>query len=141
MVVLDVDGVLNIDDVQEGNILNRIQPLSGQSLQDSHLVGRPLSEVERYFIEQALTITNGNREEASRMLGIGERTLYRVIQDWKLQDKIKKALSENSNDMEKAAHSLGMKPDSLQRKLKKLAISTDSEEDSVSQDTEDQTDS
>jgi transcriptional regulator with GAF, ATPase, and Fis domain len=64
-----------------------------------------------------------------------------VIQDWKLQDKIKKALSENSNDMEKAAHSLGMKPDSLQRKLKKLAISTDSEEDSVSQDTEDQTDS
>jgi two-component system response regulator HydG len=141
MVVLDVDGVLNIDDVQEGNILNRIQPLSGQSLQDSHLVGRPLSEVERYFIEQALTITNGNREEASRMLGIGERTLYRVIQDWKLQDKIKKALSENSNDMEKAAHSLGMKPDSLQRKLKKLAISTDSEEDSVSQDTDDQTDS
>jgi two-component system response regulator HydG len=136
MVVLDVDGILNIDDVQEGNILNRIQPLSGQSPQASHLIGRPLSEVERFFIEQALSLTNGNREEASRMLGIGERTLYRVIQDWKLQDKIKKALSENSNDMEKAAKSLGMKSDSLQRKLKKLALTPDSEDDSPTRETD-----
>ena len=136
MVVLDVDGILNIDDVQEGNILNRIQPLSGQSPQASHLIGRPLSEVERFFIEQALSLTNGNREEASRMLGIGERTLYRVIQDWKLQDKIKKALSENSNDMEKAAKSLGMKSDSLQRKLKKLALTPDSEDDSLTRETD-----
>ncbi|RLS85883.1 MAG: sigma-54-dependent Fis family transcriptional regulator, partial [Planctomycetota bacterium] len=136
MVVLDVDGVLNIDDVQEGNILNRIQPLSGQSPQASHLIGRPLSEVERFFIEQALSLTNGNREEASRMLGIGERTLYRVIQDWKLQDKIKKALAENSNDMEKAAKSLGMKSDSLIRKLKKLALTPDSEDDSLTRKTD-----
>jgi len=124
MVVLDVDSTLNIDDVQEGNILNRIQPGTGQSLQASHLIGRPLAEVERFYIEQSLALTNGNREEAARMLGIGERTLYRVIQDWKLQDKIKKALSENSNDMEKAAKSLGMKADSLQKKLKKLAVSS-----------------
>lgn len=136
MVVLDVDGVLNIDDVQEGNILNRIQPLSGQSPQASHLIGRPLSEVERFFIEQALSLTNGNREEASRMLGIGERTLYRVIQDWKLQDKIKKALAENSHDMEKAAKSLGMKSDSLIRKLKKLALTPDSEDDSPTRKTD-----
>ena len=27
------------------------------------------------------------------MLGIGERTLYRVIQDWKLQDRIREALA------------------------------------------------
>jgi DNA-binding NtrC family response regulator len=53
-----------------------------------------------------------------------------VIQDWKLQDKIKKALAENSNDMEKAAKSLGMKSDSLIRKLKKLALTPDSEDDS-----------
>jgi transcriptional regulator with PAS, ATPase and Fis domain len=70
------------------------------------------------------------------MLGIGERTLYRVIQDWKLQDKIKKALSENSNDMEKAAKSLGMKSDSLQRKLKKLALTPDSEDDSPTRETD-----
>ena len=70
------------------------------------------------------------------MLGIGERTLYRVIQDWKLQDKIKKALSENSNDMEKAAKSLGMKSDSLIRKLKKLALTPDSEDDSLTRKTD-----
>ena len=37
------------------------------------------------------------------MLGIGERTLYRVIQDWKLQDKIKAALAEANGNLEKAA--------------------------------------
>lgn len=58
------------------------------------LVGRPLSEVERYYIEQALSLMQGNREEAAKVLGIGERTLYRVIQDWKLQDKIKEALAQ-----------------------------------------------
>ena len=52
-------------------------------------MGRPLAEVERYYIEQALQLTGGNREEAARMLGIGERTLYRVIQDWKQQDRIR----------------------------------------------------
>ena len=41
-----------------------------------------------------LAQTGGNREEASRILGIGERTLYRIIQDWKLQDKIRAALNE-----------------------------------------------
>lgn len=126
MVVLDVDGVLNIDDVQEGDILHKIQPAGTGSNQASHLIGKPLSEVERYFIEQALILTDGNREEASRMLGIGERTLYRVIQDWKLQDKIKSALLDHNNDTARAAESLGMKPQSLARKLKKLALSSES---------------
>lgn len=128
MVVLDMDGILNIDDVQEGNILHKIQPAGNSGTQTSHLVGRPLSEVERYYIEQALLLTNGNREEASSMLGIGERTLYRVIQDWKLQDRIKAALSDHGNDMNKAAAALGMKPQALARKLKKLALKGGSEE-------------
>jgi len=128
MVVLDMDGILNIDDVQEGNILHKIQPAGNSGTQTSHLVGRPLSEVERYYIEQALLLTNGNREEASSMLGIGERTLYRVIQDWKLQDRIKAALSDHGNDMNKAGAALGMKPQALARKLKKLALKGGSEE-------------
>ena len=57
-------------------------------------MGRPLSEVERYYIEKTLELTGGNREEAARMLGIGERTLYRDMQDWKVQDQIKQALAE-----------------------------------------------
>jgi DNA-binding NtrC family response regulator len=85
----------------------------------SHLVGRPLSEVERYYIEQALNLTEGNREEAARMLGIGERTLYRVIQEWKLQDKIRQALEESHHDLAAAAKSLNMKEAALERKIKK----------------------
>ena len=48
-----------------------------------HLVGRPLEEVERYYTEKALELTCGNREEAAKMLGIAERTLYRKLQEWK----------------------------------------------------------
>ena len=53
------------------------------------------------------------------MLGIGERTLYRVIQDWKLQDKIRKALDDAGNDVAAAAKALNMKEAALERKIKK----------------------
>ena len=48
-----------------------------------HLVGRPLEEVERYYMERALELTGGNREEAAKMLAISERTMYRKLQEWK----------------------------------------------------------
>ena len=60
---------------------------SGQAAGPSSLVGRPLSEVERYYTEQALALTDGNREEAAKMLGIGERTLYRNIKEWEQQNE------------------------------------------------------
>jgi len=41
--------------------------------------GRTLSEVERVVIARALKEVNGNRRQAAKMLGIGERTLYRKI--------------------------------------------------------------
>jgi two-component system response regulator HydG len=47
------------------------------------MVGRPLADVERYYTERALDLTNNNREEAAKLLGIGERTLYRKLQEWK----------------------------------------------------------
>jgi two-component system, NtrC family, response regulator HydG len=48
------------------------------------LVGRSMSEIERYFITETLKLTGGNREEAASMLGIGERTLYRKIKEYQL---------------------------------------------------------
>ena len=51
------------------------------------LVGRPLAEVERYYTERALALAGGKRDEAARMLGIGERTLYRNLQKWKTEDE------------------------------------------------------
>ena len=85
MIVLDLDGELTLDDLPEDAGI-RPSGLSGgpvQATSADHLIGRPLEEVERYYMEKALEMTRGNREEAARMLAIGERTLYRKIQQWK----------------------------------------------------------
>ena len=83
------------------------------------LVGRPLAEVERYYIEKTLEQKGGNREVAAKLLGIGERTLYRVIQEWKLQDKVRQALTDTAWDIEAAGRKLNLKPSTLERKVKK----------------------
>ncbi len=121
MVVLDVDGVLGLDDVQDSQVLKMPLP-SSHAAGPSSLVGRPLSEVERYYTEQALTLTEGNREEAARMLGIGERTLYRNIKEWETQNKIRQTLEGTHGDVTAAARELGMEEKELQRKAKKLGL-------------------
>ncbi len=122
MVVQDQDGVLGLDDLQA--VDNRLLPQSPAAgpASPAGLAGRPLSEVERYYVERALELTSGNREEAARMLGIGERTLYRVIQDWKLQDRIRQALTEAGGNLEEAARQLGMKEAVLRRKVKRWGL-------------------
>jgi two-component system response regulator HydG len=122
MIVQDTDGVLGMDDLPEGDSLRRVPAPDAKQSGPGTLAGRPLSEVERYYIERTLEMTEGNREEAARRLGIGERTLYRVIQEWKVQDKIKEALTAAAGDLDEAAKSLGMKPQSLQRKMKKWGM-------------------
>src|SRR5262249_16249628 len=71
MVVQDQDGMLGTDDLQEGDSLCRLAMPDNTIQGPAMLVGRPLGEVESYFIEQALKLANHNREEAARMLGIG----------------------------------------------------------------------
>jgi len=122
MVVQDQDSVLNLDDLQEGDTLKRLAAPEAAASGPGSLVGRPLTEVERYYIEKSLELTGGNREEASRLLGIGERTLYRIIQDWKLQDKIRAALTEADGNTAEAARLLGVKEQPLLRKMKKWAM-------------------
>src|SRR5262249_23158633 len=78
MVVQDRDGILGMDDLQEGDALHRLQTSGNNAAGPSGLVGRPLTEVERYYIQRTLEMTDGNREEAAGLLGIGERTLYRI---------------------------------------------------------------
>ena len=89
MLVIDIDGLLDVDDLP-----SEIAPPSGvdetagggtaASGADS-LIGRPISEVEKYYIQRSLELTDGNREEAARLLGIGERTVYRKIKEYGLQ--------------------------------------------------------
>jgi two-component system response regulator HydG len=121
-VVQDTDGVIRADDVQEGDILKKAQSGEATLAGPTGLIGRPLSEVERWYIERALERADGNREEAARMLHIGERTLYRVIREWELQDKIKQALTESHGDVGEVAKRLNMKQPALERKLKKWGM-------------------
>ncbi|MFO0909771.1 MAG: sigma-54 dependent transcriptional regulator [Isosphaeraceae bacterium] len=82
MVVIDSDGILDVDDLTED--LQAVAPTTSEVVtsDSARLVGRSLEEVERYYIAQTLRQTNGNREEAARLLGIGERTLYRKIKEY-----------------------------------------------------------
>ncbi len=48
--------------------------------------GTKMSEVERAVIEAALKETRGNRRRAADLLGIGERTLYRKIKEYRLPE-------------------------------------------------------
>lgn len=93
MVVVDADGVLDVDDLPselvdpnaptDGTAEGTVAAAAGgDSL--AALVGRPLEAVERLFITETLQAAAGNREEAAKMLGIGERTLYRKIKEYQL---------------------------------------------------------
>ncbi|MHC4715452.1 MAG: sigma-54-dependent transcriptional regulator [Planctomycetota bacterium] len=49
------------------------------------LAGVSLSEAERELIRNTLQMVNGNRQQAAKILGIGERTLYRKIKEYGLK--------------------------------------------------------
>jgi two-component system response regulator HydG len=83
MVVMDVDGILDVDDLTEDVQSAASSNVDTQAGKDG-LVGKSLDDVERFYIAETLKLTEGNREEAARMLGIGERTLYRKIKDYGL---------------------------------------------------------
>jgi two-component system response regulator HydG len=85
MIVVDSDGTLHLDDLHETDVL----PTSGVGAAapapgSDGLIGKSLDTVEKFYIERALEMTNGNREEAAKMLGIGERTMYRKIKQYEL---------------------------------------------------------
>jgi len=48
------------------------------------LVGTPLRDVEKELIRGTLAHVSGNRHEAAKILGIGERTLYRKLKKYQL---------------------------------------------------------
>jgi DNA-binding NtrC family response regulator len=48
--------------------------------------GATMAEIERAAIEAALKETRGNRRRAAEMLGIGERTLYRKIREYRVPE-------------------------------------------------------
>ncbi len=84
MVVVDADGVLDLDDLPDELAGAAAAPAAASADDLGGLVGNPLAEVERLFIAKTLEKTGGNRESAAEMLGIGQRTLYRKIKEYDL---------------------------------------------------------
>jgi len=84
MVVLDSDGVLDVDDLPP-ELVDVEEPAAGDVTGGPlGLVGQSMEAIERWAIEQTLKLTNRNREETARILGIGARTLYRKLEKYGL---------------------------------------------------------
>ena len=52
----------------------------------TNVVGMTLADLEKQAIDKTLKMFNGNREQAARALGIGERTLYRKIKEYGINE-------------------------------------------------------
>jgi two-component system, NtrC family, response regulator HydG len=89
MIVLDTNGLLDVDDLpddiaavtagRDGD--GGLAFVSGADA----LIGKSLSDVEKYYIQRTLELTDGKRAEAAGLLGIGERTLFRKIKEYGLK--------------------------------------------------------
>lgn len=56
----------------------------GESIGGS-LAGSSLEQLEKRAIRETLQMTGGNREQTAKLLGIGERTLYRKLKEYGLR--------------------------------------------------------
>jgi two-component system response regulator HydG len=87
MVVLDMDGTLDVDDLPpELADAPASTPGSSSASGPSDLIGKTMDDIERWAIEETLKLTNNNREEAAKILGIGARTLYRKLDKYQGND-------------------------------------------------------
>ena len=65
-------------------IVQRRQLIAGDAMTTPAAAGVSLNELEKQAIIKTLARTKGNREKAAQILGIGERTLYRKIKEYKI---------------------------------------------------------
>lgn len=81
MVVLAQSEILGLEDIP-GHIFE-----GGVEMSFEHrpLVGMSLEEMERDLIKNTLASVNGNRGASAKLLGIGERTLYRKLDKYGLK--------------------------------------------------------
>jgi len=57
-------------------------PDTDEATMTTSLAGTTLEQIEKRAIRETLKLTGGNREQAARLLGIGERTLYRKLKEY-----------------------------------------------------------
>ena len=84
MVVVDADGVLDIDDLptELADVPDTAPQVSGG--ESARLQSLTLEEIEKLVIVERLEHNNANRELAAESLGISQRTLYRKIKEYEI---------------------------------------------------------
>jgi two-component system response regulator HydG len=82
MVVMCEREKIDVQDVPPD--ISQRRQLTGSSAASANLAGVSLEDLEKKAIIDTLGKTQGNREKAARILGIGERTLYRKIKEYNL---------------------------------------------------------
>ncbi len=82
MIVLAGEGKLSVEDLP-AELRGAAQ---GVEAQTTDLAGVSISEAEKQLIANTLKMVAGNRSQAARILGIGERTLYRKIKEYGLKE-------------------------------------------------------
>lgn len=94
LVVLDLDGVLDLDDLSpdllDDQPAESLEQAASPAMGPNPLVGKTWKEIEAYFIKETLKLVNNNRKETAKILGMSERSLYRKI------DALKENESEDS---------------------------------------------
>lgn len=81
MVVVSTKDILGVEDIPD-HILQRSNEVSHSP---TLVAGMTVEEAERELIKNTLVTVGGNREEAAKLLGIGERTLYRKLDRYGLK--------------------------------------------------------
>jgi len=81
MVVVATGDAIRFDDVPTEVRMSD----GGQTGGVGSLAGMSLEQIEKQAIRNTLKMTAGNREQAAKMLGIGERTLYRKLKEYGLK--------------------------------------------------------
>jgi two-component system response regulator HydG len=79
-VVLDADGVIDVDDLPEALASSTGNGNAMQAVRFT--VGTPLAEVERRMILATLEHTGGDKALAASILGVGRRTIYRKLDEF-----------------------------------------------------------
>ena len=78
MAVMSDSEVLDVKDIPAE--IHHVRQLAGQVAG-----GGSLNHLERQAIIDTLAKVSNNREKAAKLLGIGERTLYRKIKEYNIQ--------------------------------------------------------
>ncbi|MHC4269212.1 MAG: sigma-54-dependent transcriptional regulator [Planctomycetota bacterium] len=81
MIVFNQDGILDVDDMPEHIYKTDRVALPGPVFP----VGITLEEMEKELMKNTLAYVGGNRGETAKILGIGERTLYRKLEKYDLK--------------------------------------------------------